>query len=150
MIIAVSHDRWFLDRTIDNILRFEGDGNIRSYPGDYSAYLDQRAREEDAKADTRPIARKAEAQPPSEKAGSGQAKKPAKKSGNLSFKEKRALADAETRIENAEARKAEIEALLTDNPSDFEAVVALSNELGELTDALDHDVDLWSELAERA
>ncbi len=50
VLIAVSHDRWFLDRTVDTILRFEGDGKIRSYPGDYSAYLDQRAREDAALA----------------------------------------------------------------------------------------------------
>jgi len=142
VLIAVSHDRWFLDRTIDTILRFDGDGRIRSYPGDYSAYLEHRAREDAALAATEqptPVQskRKPRMQPPNT-------------SAKLSFKEKRELAQIETQIEASETRKAEIEAELTDNPSDFEAVPALYRELGELTTVLDHDVDRWAELSERA
>ena len=68
----------------------------------------------------------------------------------LSYKEKRELTEVEARIEQAEARKAEIEAALHANPSDFEAVAALSQELGDLTTTLDRDVERWAELAERA
>src|SRR5687768_2280046 len=45
-LIVVSHDRYFLDRTIDNIFHFEPGGNVREYAGDYSAYLEAREREE--------------------------------------------------------------------------------------------------------
>jgi ATP-binding cassette subfamily F protein uup len=48
-LVVVSHDRYFLDRTINQVFRFEGDGTVREYPGDYSAYLEFRAREETAR-----------------------------------------------------------------------------------------------------
>ncbi|NNF56822.1 MAG: ABC-F family ATP-binding cassette domain-containing protein [Rhodothermaceae bacterium] len=142
VLLAVSHDRWFLDRTVDHILRFEGDGRIRSYPGDYSAYLEARAREEAVRAAAAPR--------PSSPSPTKPDPTPAAPSGKLSYKEKRELAEVEARIERAEARKAEIEAALHANPSDFEAVASLSQELGDLTVALDRDVERWAELAERA
>jgi ATP-binding cassette subfamily F protein uup len=45
-LIVVSHDRYFLDRTVDHIFRFEGDGRLREYPGNYSAFLAIREREQ--------------------------------------------------------------------------------------------------------
>lgn len=141
VLIVVSHDRWFLDRTIDSILCFDGAGTIRSYPGDYSAYLELRAREEAAsvtKASISPA--KSIAKP-----GVSATNSP----GKLSFKEKRELAEVEDRISKAEVRKEEIEATLEENPSDFEVVAALSRELGDLTPALDQDIERWAELAER-
>ena len=45
-LIVVSHDRYFLDRTIDNVFRFEPGGEVREYAGDYSAYLEYRERTE--------------------------------------------------------------------------------------------------------
>src|SRR5204863_6866940 len=44
-LIVVSHDRYFLDRTVEHIFRFEGDGRVREYPGNYSAFLEIQARE---------------------------------------------------------------------------------------------------------
>ena len=49
-VIAVSHDRYFLDRTVDTIFSLEEGGNLRKYPGNYSIYLDyKKAEEEEAK-----------------------------------------------------------------------------------------------------
>src|ERR671933_1506408 len=45
-VIAVSHDRYFLDRTVDKIFAFESEGNLRQYPGNYSVYLDYKQAEE--------------------------------------------------------------------------------------------------------
>ena len=142
VLLVVSHDRWFLDRTVDHILRFEGNGQIRSYPGNYSAYLDQRAREEAAQESIKP----ASSAKPTRK-GDKTAKA---SSGKLSYKENRELADVEERIAVSEKRKTEIEAELSANPTDFEAVSTLSQELGELTTSLERDVERWAELAERA
>ena len=144
VLLAASHDRWFLDRTVDQILRFEADGKIRGYPGNYSAYLELRAREEAARVASAPVAASLS------QASSKPDRRPTNTSGKLSFKEKRELAEVEGRIEAAETRKVEIEAALSSNPSDFEAVSTLSHELGDLTAALDRDVERWAELAERA
>ncbi len=45
-LIVVSHDRYFLDRTVEHIFRFEGGGRVREYPGNYSAFLEARRKEE--------------------------------------------------------------------------------------------------------
>ena len=147
VLIVVSHDRWFLDRTIDNIICFEGDGHVRNYPGDHAAYLEQRAEEEAEaaeKAARQQAARKAAA-PKSAKGGGRQ-----KVAGTLTFKEKKELEETEARISTAEARKAEIEELMVAESGDIELVVSLSHELGELATQLERDMERWAELAERA
>jgi ATP-binding cassette subfamily F protein uup len=141
VLIAVSHDRWFLDRTVDNILCFEEGGVIRSYPGDYSAYLSRRDKEvaADLKKNSKP-------KPANKKQPKSNGSAPAK----LTFKEKHELAELEVRIEESEKRKDEIESELAIGASDFELVSSLSLELGNLTKALERDVERWAELAERS
>lgn len=144
VLIVVSHDRWFLDRTIDHLLHFEGDGSIREYPGDYSAWLQHRQAEKAAEAAA--SARKKTST--STKPNANQTVE--KASAKLSYKEKKELEETEQRIEAAEERKAEIEAALGSGMTDVEAITALSEELGELMAALERDMDRWAELAERA
>ncbi|MDG1753929.1 MAG: ABC-F family ATP-binding cassette domain-containing protein [Rhodothermales bacterium] len=141
VLIVVSHDRWFLDRTIDHILRFEGKGHIREYPGDYSAFLEIKQREEAAEADAASSTPK-----------SGKAKRASKKdetSKKLSYKEKQELSNVEKRIEQGELRKAEIEEALSQNAVDFDAISELSKELGDLNGQLESDMDRWAELADK-
>ncbi|MDA0874710.1 MAG: ABC-F family ATP-binding cassette domain-containing protein [Bacteroidetes bacterium] len=144
VLIVVSHDRWFLDRTIDHVLHVEGDGTIREYPGDYSAFLDLRKQQKSAEAapasspKTTPIPAKSTSDHPSPV--------PAK----LSYKERKELEETERRIEAAEERKAEIEAILGSGTQDLNTLTALSEELGQLMSTLERDMERWSELAERA
>ena len=104
-LVVVSHDRYFLDRTVGHLFRFEGDGRIREIPGDYSAWLEIQAREE-AEA-TRAQAARAARQPEASAPASA-APKPS--GGKLSYKEKRELEAVEARIAEAEARQPELEA----------------------------------------
>ncbi len=99
-LIVVSHDRYFLDRTIDSIFKFEPGGKIREFAGDYSAYLETIERElsETKEAETRASARVQNIT---------ETEKP--KSNKLSFKEKRELESLETNIPETENRLAEIE-----------------------------------------
>ncbi|HLM54728.1 MAG TPA: ABC-F family ATP-binding cassette domain-containing protein, partial [Pyrinomonadaceae bacterium] len=53
-LIVVSHDRYFLDRTVEHVIRFEGEGRLREYPGNYSAFLEARREEEDKIVPARP------------------------------------------------------------------------------------------------
>ncbi len=141
-LVIVSHDRYFLDRTIDYIFRFEaasdGGFRIREYPGDYSRFLEIREREKGE-----------------EKAG--EHKKPVVITSNepsgsrkLSFKEKRELEELERRIAAVEARKAEAEAELAANGSDHVLVARLYDELQTLNETLERDLERWAELAELA
>lgn len=137
-LIVVSHDRYFLDRTIDNVFRFEGDGRVREYPGDYSSYLEYRERE---KAEIAVVQRVAEtpASAPSEKTASKK----------LSFKEKRELEELEARIAEIEKRLPEIDAELITYGSQAGKVNELFLEQNSLNTELETAMERWAELAER-
>ena len=137
-LIVVSHDRYFLDRTIDNVFRFEGDGVIREYAGDYSAYLEYKEREELEKTEEK----KAASQPKTNQKSQGESRK-------LTFKEKRELETLETDIAAAEKRQAEIENELNLYASEAGKVHELFTEQQKLTEKLEKDLDRWTELAEK-
>jgi ATP-binding cassette subfamily F protein uup len=137
-LIVVSHDRYFLDRTAEHIFRLDGDGSVREYPGNYSAFLEARVRD---------AAGAGEAVKAAKPAAAGRQSTGARK---LSYKERREFEELEKRIEAAERKKGEIERRLAESASDFVVVQALYTELGLLKRQLDNDVDRWAELAELA
>ncbi|HEY0385217.1 MAG TPA: ABC-F family ATP-binding cassette domain-containing protein [Pyrinomonadaceae bacterium] len=142
-LIAVSHDRYFLDRTVEHIFRFEGAGRVREYPGNYSAFLEARRVQEREAATVRTMQA---AVRPAKQRGETQASTPRK----LTFKERRELEATESRIRAAEERQAEIERALSANSSDAQAVHQLYNEREKLTEQLAQDLERWAELAELA
>jgi ABC transport system ATP-binding/permease protein len=148
-LVVVSHDRYFLDRTIDYIFRFEGAsggrGRIREYPGDYSAFIEIRDRENSERSLTETVTKGASER--REERGPAQDSTAKRK---LSFKERRELEELETRIHAAEARKVEVERELDANSSDHVLVQKLYEELQSLNDQLNRDLDRWTELAELA
>jgi len=138
-LIVVSHDRYFLDRTINQIFRFEGGGRLRNYPGDYSAFLEIRqkenaAAEEEAK---KLKEKKTAAHPPSDH-----------KKKKRSFKEQMEFETLEKEISAAEIRKLEIESQLSKQIDDFSMIQKLSAELEGLLKSLDKNVERWADLAE--
>jgi ATP-binding cassette subfamily F protein uup len=146
-LVVVSHDRYFLDRTVDYIFRFdgvsEGGGRIREYPGDYSAFIEIRDRENAERAltdiATKAASERREANTPSQDSTARR---------KLSFKERRELEELEPRIHAAEARKAEVERELDANSSDHVLVQQFYEELQSLNEQLDSDLNRWAELAE--
>lgn len=148
--IVVSHDRYFLDRTVDNIFAFESGGVLRQYPGNYTVYLDYRKAEEEeanqqAKAEEKKTAKSVEATPV--KAKSTNSDKPRK----LSFNEKREYERLETQIPELEAQKEAVEKILYNNPpTDFTELQQLTEQLAQLTESIDSATERWLELAERA
>ncbi len=141
-LIVVSHDRYFMDRTIDKIFRFEGEGVIREYPGNYSAYLEIREREA-AEAVEIKVATKEKAS-----AAPAVSAEPQTQKRKLSFKEKREFEELEVSIPESETRLAEVEKRMADNPSDYVLIQQLDEELHVRKAALDEDVERWAELAE--
>ncbi len=144
-LLVVSHDRYFLDRTIDYLFRFEGDGRIREYPGDYSTFSEIRERERAETAQQSEASKPAKAQtasPVTTEASSTKRK--------LSFKEKRELEELETRIAAAETRIAAAQAELAAHGSDHLLVQRLYEELQALNKQLERDLNRWAELAELA
>jgi ABC transport system ATP-binding/permease protein len=138
-LIVVSHDRYFLDRTVESIFRFEGAGRIKEYPGNYSAFLEARE-QEPAEATEASLS---EVRPAPSVRPSAAARK-------LSYRERREFEELEKRIELSEARKRELERLLAASSTDFLAVDAAYKELQALNRLLEGDVDRWAALAELA
>ncbi len=145
-LIVVSHDRYFLDRTIDSIFRFEPGGKLREFPGDYSAYLEIIEREESEvkQAETRTSA---SVSTPRGKDAPAKSDKPG--SQKLSFKEKRELETLETGIPKTEKRLAEIENELNKFATDSYKVNELFTEQKNLNETLEHSINRWAELSDR-
>jgi len=140
-LVVVSHDRYFLDRTIDNVFKFEGDGKIREYAGDYSAYLEYKEREEAVKAgENKTLNKVSEAKTN---------RKSSEESRKLTFKEKRELETLEIDIAAAEKRQAEIEKELNLFATDSYKVNQLYGEQQQTAEKLEKDLERWTELADK-
>lgn len=153
-VIVVSHDRYFLDRTVDKIFAFEGEGQIREYPGNYSIYLDYRQAAETAQAEATQVpkvaASKAASKTKAERVPSSPAIA-AEKPRKLSYKERQEYERLETAIPAWEAEKAALEKrLYHDPPSNFSELQSLATQLAELAATIDQATARWLELAERA
>jgi ATP-binding cassette subfamily F protein uup len=143
-VIVVSHDRYFLDRTVETIFAFESEGNLRSYPGNYSIYLEMKKEQETngSEPSLAKVKSKSSSQAPPAKSA-GQSKK-------LTFKERKEYETLEERIPELEDEKTAIEQILYQNPPDqFEKLQELTDRLAALSQEIDTSTERWMELAER-
>ncbi|NET84927.1 MAG: ABC-F family ATP-binding cassette domain-containing protein [Moorea sp. SIO1F2] len=148
-VIIVSHDRYFLDRTVDKIFAFESEGNIRQYPGNYSLYIDKK-REEEAKL-AQQMAQTQSKKPESSKVEASNKKSSSNsKPRRLSNWERREFDQLESQIPQLEAQKAELEKTLYQSPpKNTSEVQKLYQTLEALTQEIDTATERWMELAER-
>ena len=142
-VIVVSHDRYFLDRTVDHLFRFEGDRGVRDYPGNYSAFLEIRGREEAERA----AEEKEEVEKKVERKGSADAATEQEKPKKLSYREQKELDELEASISEAEEQKSRIEAELA--TSDYLQAQKLAEKLAELDTRIEQHLERWTELEER-
>ncbi len=146
-VIAVSHDRYFLDRTVDTIFALEAEGNIRQYPGNYSVYLDYKKAEEAAQQEatkTQEKPKKFEVQAATQSKDSDN-----KKRRGLSNWEKREFEQLEAKIAQLETEKAEAETAMNRVSSgNYSQVQKLYEQVENLKQAIDTATERWLELAE--
>ena len=149
-VIVVSHDRYFMDKVVDHLLVFRGQGDIKDFPGNYTQYREwektlplpekegskKTQGEKSAARDTTPSAR-----------GEGQGGGPKRK---LSYKEKRELEQLEQDIAALETEQKQIEDALCGGTTSVEEITALSKRLPVLKDELDEKSMRWLELSEIA
>jgi ATP-binding cassette subfamily F protein uup len=145
-VIVVSHDRYFLDRTVDTIIALEPGGNLRQYPGNYSVYLDyKKAAEAEASAQNSAITAKA----PEGQSTSALRATSTDQPRKLSFKEKREFEQLEVQIPQMEAQKEALEkTLYNKSPSGYTELQKLSEQLAALEKAIEVATERWLELAE--
>ncbi|KAI9132375.1 ABC-F family ATP-binding cassette domain-containing protein [Acaryochloris sp. CCMEE 5410] len=144
-VIVVSHDRYFLDRTVDYIFALE-DSQVRRYPGNYSIYLDIKQSEVEAE-----LSQPKEKENPPESVPEKAKGKPqsSSRSRRLSNYERREFASLEDKIPELEAKKAKLEKTLYGSPpSDFSEVQQLSDQLATLEAEIETATERWMELAE--
>ncbi len=137
-MIIVSHDRWLMNKLVDHIFVFEGDGNIKDYYGNYTEYRQARDKELRIQKRVEKANRPVEEKP---------AREPAK--NKLSYKEKRELEQLEADIDALEAEKREIEGKMSagqGTPDEFAEWGKRYAEIGEL---LDTKTERWMELSEK-
>ncbi|MCC5600487.1 ABC-F family ATP-binding cassette domain-containing protein [Nostoc favosum] len=146
-VIVVSHDRYFLDRTIDTVFSFESGGNLRQYPGNYSIYLDYKKAEEAQQqaANTKEKPKNAEVQN-----GAASPKDVENtKRRRLSNWEKKEFEQLEGKIAQLEGEKAETEKTLANvSPGNYSQVQKLYDHVESLKQAIDVATERWLELAE--
>lgn len=142
-VIVVSHDRFFLDRIVDHLFVFKGNGDVRDFPGDYSTYRHCVAMEEKERkaAETQKTAAAATAD-----TGNTWRKKDDKR--KLSFKEKREMEELEKRIESLTSEKERLETDLSSGALDNEAIVKAGTRIGEVVAELDEAEMRYLELLE--
>ncbi|GAX36764.1 ABC transporter ATP-binding protein [Nodularia sp. NIES-3585] len=147
-VIAVSHDRYFLDRTVDTIFSLEEGGNLRKYPGNYSIYLDyKKAEEEEAKQQQ--AANTKEKPKEDVKVAASSSDSDNKKRRRLSNWEKREFEELEGKIAKLETEKATVEkSLVNVSAGNYTQVQKLYEQVETLKHSIDTATERWLELAE--
>lgn len=137
-LLIVSHDRYFMDRLVDHLFVFEGDGMIRDFPGNYTLYRNE-VREPAAVVEKKEI--KAVPATPVATAPAAPKRQP-------SFKEKREFELLEKEIGDLTAEKNTVTEKLNNGNTPFEELQKLSVRIGEITQLLDEKEIRWLELSE--
>ncbi|MEY2913353.1 MAG: hypothetical protein RLZZ184_2662 [Cyanobacteriota bacterium] len=138
-VIVVSHDRYFLDRTVDTIFALEAGGSLRQYPGNYSIYLDYKKAEEAQLQETpKAVIVEKVTSPVIE----------TKKRRRLSNWERREFAELEGKIAKLEAEKTALEKKLATMAGNYSEVQKLYEQVETLKKNIDVATERWLELAE--
>lgn len=146
-LIVVSHDRYFMDKMVDHLFVFEGQGVVNDITGNYTVFRQlEKDKKFQAEEDQREVAKQAikvekaiEQQVP--KSNESETRK-------LSFKEKMEFDTLEKDIEQLEARKIELTEVLSNPSSATEALIQAGKELSQLVEELDQKTERWIELSE--
>ena len=138
-VIVVSHDRYFMDKVVDHMLVFNGQGDIRDFPGNYTEYrgwkeASQQAKQQQAK-------KQADEPEKTQRVRLNEKRK-------MTFKEKREFEQLEVDIAALEEEKKQIEDALCGGMADVDEITRLSKRLPELNDELDEKTMRWLELSE--
>jgi ATP-binding cassette subfamily F protein uup len=137
-VIVVSHDRYFMDKIVDHILIFHGDGDIREFPGNYTQY---RKTVEIGEMGKQGKSGK------SEETSVRREKEPRNK---LSYKEQREFESLEVEISSLETEKQALETELSSGNLSVDELTQKSHHIGKLIEMIDEKTMRWLELSERS
>ena len=144
-VIVVSHDRYFMDKVVDHLLVFNGQGDVKDFPGNYSQYREWKDEQDQLKREEEKLQREKEAKETPKPVASRNQNTEKKR---LTYKEKQEFAQLEKDIAALEEEKRQIEAALCGGTISVEEITAMSKRLPELNDELDEKSMRWLELSE--
>ncbi len=141
-VIVVSHDRYFMDKVVDHIFVFNGEGDIKDFPGNYSDWRDWRIEEKAAAA--KEAAEKAAKSAPPKQSYRTETKR------KLTFKERKEYEGLEEEIMMLEEEKGSIEEAMSSGTLDNGTLLKHSMRIQEVIELIDTKTDRWVELSEFA
>ena len=149
-VIVVSHDRYFMDKVVDHLLVFKGEGEIQDFPGNYTQYREWsrlQTKEEEASAKGKAAAN---APAKTENNAAGTAKRDAsfENKRKMTYKEKREYEQLAKEIEALEAEQKQLEEALCSGTLSVDELTEKSKRLPLIKDELDEKEMRWLELAE--
>ena len=137
-LIIISHDRFFMDRTVDHLFVFEGEGRVLDFPGNYSDYREWSTARKAAEA------AKVRVETPQ------QPKRQQTQSNRKTFKERMEFEQLTDEIARLEAEKADIETLLSSGElTDYREITEKTERVEQITARLDEAEMRWLELSEK-
>ena len=147
-LIIVSHDRHFLDKLVDHLFIFCGDGVVKDFVGSYSEYREYiKEYEADQRSQARAAEKAEKDKAAKEAAKAGMTEAPARKK-KLSYKEQKELEQIEKDLEALAAEKADLEAKLSSGEMPFDQLQAASERIGQIMELTDEKELRWLELSE--
>jgi ATP-binding cassette subfamily F protein uup len=141
-VIVVSHDRYFMDKVVDHIFEYKGDGVIKDFPGNYTQLREKQRDSEKQTANVKSSKKAEPADPPENLL------KKEKKLG-LTFKEKKEFELLSGEIEKLEKEKKQIESELSNGSLNNEELVLKAHRHGDIMKLLDERELRWLELSEK-
>ena len=150
-VIVVSHDRYFMDKVVDHLLVFKGEGEIQDFPGNYTQYRDwSRLQEKDEAEKVAATAKNAGNNHTAANDGAGTAKRDAnfENKRKMSYKEKREYEQLTQEIEKLTDEQKKLEEALCSGTLSVEELTEKSKRLPEIKDELDEKEMRWLELSE--
>lgn len=147
-VIVVSHDRYFMDKVVDHLLVFKGEGEIQDFPGNYTQYREWSRMQAKDEAEQAKPAKGGNA--PAESDGAGTAKRDAnfENKRKMSYKEKREYEQLTQEIDALTEEQKKLEEELCSGNLSVEELTEKSKRLPEIKDELDEKEMRWLELAE--
>ena len=150
-VIVVSHDRYFMDKVVDHLLVFKGEGEIQDFPGNYTQYRDwSRLQEKDEAEKAAAAAKTTASNSANTNDGAGTAKRDAnfENKRKMSYKEKREYEQLTQEIDKLTEEQKKLEEALCSGTLSVEELTEKSKHLPEIKDELDEKEMRWLELAE--
>lgn len=131
-VIVVSHDRYFMDKVVDHLLVFKGNGGIEDFPGNYSDYRSYE--------DSKPVFKK---EPKKDKIWKGSSK------NKLSYNEEKELKNIETKIKSLVHKKKELEKEFVNDSLSQDKILLMSKKLEKVINEINTREERWFELSSK-